>query len=193
VDYNFTTKDSFQALVDANGFIEHAHFGGNHYGTSVKAVKDIAEKERICILDIEMEVSLSPSPPPSMPSPSPHPHPLTYLLQALLPHLSPIYFHAKTTLTTASQGVKQVKRTDLNARFLFLSPPSLQILEQRLRGRGTENEDSLQERLKQAEAEMTYAKEKGVHEKIIVNDDLEKAYTELEQWVLDGGRFGSGS
>ncbi|MCJ1244413.1 hypothetical protein MMC30_001611 [Trapelia coarctata] len=145
VDYTFTTKDSFQALADANGFIEHAQFGGNHYGTSVKAVKDIAEKERICILDIEME------------------------------------------------GVKQVKRTDLNARFLFLSPPSLQILEQRLRGRGTENEESLQKRLKQAEAEMAYAKEKGVHERIIVNDDLERAYTELEEWVLDGGRFGSGS
>lgn len=39
-----------------NGFIEHAQFGGNFYGTSVQAVRDIAEKERICILDIEMEV-----------------------------------------------------------------------------------------------------------------------------------------
>lgn len=43
-------------LVDDQGFIEHAKFGGNHYGTSVKAVKDVAEKGRICVLDIEMEV-----------------------------------------------------------------------------------------------------------------------------------------
>ena len=43
-------------LVDEGGFIEHAKFGGNYYGTSVKAVKDVAEKGRICILDIEMEV-----------------------------------------------------------------------------------------------------------------------------------------
>lgn len=43
-------------LVARNGFIEHAQFGGNHYGTSVQAVKDIAERSRICILDIEMEV-----------------------------------------------------------------------------------------------------------------------------------------
>jgi guanylate kinase len=42
--------------VSKNGFIEHAQFGGNYYGTSVQAVKDIAAKERICILDIEMEV-----------------------------------------------------------------------------------------------------------------------------------------
>ena len=36
--------------------MEHAQFGGNHYGTTVQAVKEIAEKGRICILDIEMEV-----------------------------------------------------------------------------------------------------------------------------------------
>jgi guanylate kinase len=45
-------------LVDANGFIEHAQFGSNLYGTSVQAVKDVRERGRICILDIEMEVSL---------------------------------------------------------------------------------------------------------------------------------------
>lgn len=45
-------------LVSKNGFIEHAQFGGNYYGTSVQAVKNIAEQGRICILDIEMEVSI---------------------------------------------------------------------------------------------------------------------------------------
>lgn len=42
--------------MEEQGFIEHAQFGGNYYGTSVKAVKDVAEKGRICVLDIEMEV-----------------------------------------------------------------------------------------------------------------------------------------
>lgn len=56
-EYNFTTQESFLALVDEGGFIEHAKFGGNFYGTSVKAVKDVAEKGRICVLDIELEVS----------------------------------------------------------------------------------------------------------------------------------------
>lgn len=55
-EYNFTTKEEFLQLVEARGFIEHAQFGGNYYGTSVKAVKDVAEKGRICVLDIEMEV-----------------------------------------------------------------------------------------------------------------------------------------
>ncbi|KAL8731314.1 MAG: hypothetical protein Q9166_003538 [cf. Caloplaca sp. 2 TL-2023] len=142
IAYNFTTKESFLKLVDEGGFIEHAQFGGNYYGTSVKAVKDIAEQGRICVLDIEME------------------------------------------------GVKQVKRTDLHARFLFLSPPSVKVLEERLRGRGTEDEDSLKKRLDQAAKEMTFAKEKGIHDRIVVNDDLEKAYKEVEEWIVDGGDFG---
>ena len=55
-EYNFTTKEEFLDLADKNGFIEHAQFGGNLYGTSIKAVEDVAEKGRICVLDIEMEV-----------------------------------------------------------------------------------------------------------------------------------------
>jgi len=57
VEYNFVTKDEFQSLVSEGGFIEHAQFGSNFYGTSVMAVEAIAQKGRTCILDIEMEVS----------------------------------------------------------------------------------------------------------------------------------------
>ncbi|KAL8874160.1 MAG: hypothetical protein Q9174_000465 [Haloplaca sp. 1 TL-2023] len=87
-------------------------------------------------------------------------------------------------------GVKQVKKTDLHARFLFLSPPSLDVLEQRLRGRGTEDEESLKKRLEQAKKEMEFSKQEGVHDRIVVNDELERAYQEVEEWVVDGGRFG---
>lgn len=55
-EYNFTNQETFLNLIKDGGFIEHAQFGGNYYGTSVKAVKDVAEKGRICVLDIEMEV-----------------------------------------------------------------------------------------------------------------------------------------
>ncbi|KAF2771360.1 guanylate kinase [Teratosphaeria nubilosa] len=77
------------------------------------------------------------------------------------------------------EGVKQVKKTDLNARYLFLQPPSVEVLEKRLRGRGTDKEESILERLKQAEKEIEFSKTPGVHDKIIVNDDLEKAWEEF--------------
>ena len=168
-EYNFTNQEAFLALVKDGGFIEHAKFGGKYYGTSVKAVKDVAEKGRICVLDIEMEVC------------------------ALSAHGSSLL-----NLTTERliydfrffQGVKQVKKTDLGARFLFLKPPSLKILEERLRGRGTDDEESVKKRLEQADKEMAFAEEEGVHDKIVINDDLDRAYQEVEDWVVDGGRFG---
>jgi guanylate kinase len=58
------------------------------------------------------------------------------------------------------------------------------VLEKRLRGRGTEKEESIQKRLAQARLELEYSKTPGVHDLIIVNDDLENAYTELEQFVF---------
>lgn len=81
------------------------------------------------------------------------------------------------------QGVKSVKEADLNARFLFLSPPSIETLRQRLTGRGTETEESLEKRISAAAAEMEYA-QTGAHDKVIVNDDLEKAYKEFKEYVL---------
>jgi guanylate kinase len=56
-EYHFVSREDFQKLVEQNGFIEHAQFGSNLYGTSVQAVKDVRERGRVCILDIEMEVS----------------------------------------------------------------------------------------------------------------------------------------
>ncbi|CDO92091.1 unnamed protein product [Kluyveromyces dobzhanskii CBS 2104] len=82
------------------------------------------------------------------------------------------------------QGVKSVKETDLNARFLFVAPPSVDALRERLTGRGTETDESLQKRLNAAIAELEYA-ETGAHDLTIVNDDLDAAYEKLKQFIFD--------
>lgn len=56
------------------------------------------------------------------------------------------------------EGVKQVKQTDLKPMLVFIKPPSLTVLEARLRGRNTETEDSLQSRLEAARKEILYGK-----------------------------------
>lgn len=48
------------------------------------------------------------------------------------------------------EGVKQIKASDISARFVFVAPPNEEELEKRLRGRGTEKEESIQKRLTQA-------------------------------------------
>ncbi|KAK0643836.1 guanylate kinase [Cercophora newfieldiana] len=81
------------------------------------------------------------------------------------------------------EGVKQIKATGFPARYVFIAPPSEEVLEKRLRGRGTDKEESILKRLAQAKLELEFAKTPGVHDKIIVNNDLETAYKELVDFV----------
>lgn len=102
VDYHFVTHADFESLIAEDGFVEHAKFGGNRYGTSKSTIREQGEKGKVVVLDIEME------------------------------------------------GVKQIKASSIPARFVFVAPPSEEELEKRLRGRGTEKEESIQKRLAQA-------------------------------------------
>lgn len=54
--YHFVTRDDFVDLVKRDGFIEHAEFSGNMYGTSVQAVEDVKKGGKMCILDIDTQV-----------------------------------------------------------------------------------------------------------------------------------------
>lgn len=81
------------------------------------------------------------------------------------------------------QGVIQVKNTDLNCRYVFIAPPSIEELESRLKGRGTESEESLKARLDQAKKEMAWAQGGKEHDLVIVNDDLDKAYENLKKFI----------
>ena len=60
---------------------------------------------------------------------------------------------------------------------IFISPPSHDELEKRLRGRGTDKDSVIKKRLATAVKEMEHAKEYSYQ---IVNDDLDTAYTELK-------------
>lgn len=65
---------------------------------------------------------------------------------------------------------------------LFIQPPSLSELEKRLRGRGTDNEKKIKERLTKATKELDLANQ---FDKVIVNDDLETAKEEVGKAVHD--------
>ncbi|XP_053178422.1 guanylate kinase 1b [Scomber japonicus] len=83
------------------------------------------------------------------------------------------------------QGVNRIKETDLNPIYISIQPPSMEILEKRLRDRQTETEESLQKRLEAARIDMELSKEPGVFDVIIINDDLERAYEELKEILAE--------
>lgn len=88
--------------------MEHATVHKNLYGTSIRAVQNVAAAGKCCILDIDV------------------------------------------------QGARQVRKrsNQIRAIFVFVKPPSVEELEKRLRGRGTESEEQIQTRLAASKIEL---------------------------------------
>ncbi|KAJ7050476.1 guanylate kinase/L-type calcium channel beta subunit [Mycena amicta] len=87
-------------------------------------------------------------------------------------------------LDIEAQGVRQIKASALDPIYLFVSPPSLSALRVRLQSRGTETDASVQKRLAIALKEIEYAKEPNVHDLVIVNDHLDRAYQLFKKVAL---------
>jgi len=68
---------------------------------------------------------------------------------------------------------------------VFVKPPSIKVMEQRLRGRQTDTEEKIKERLAKAQKELQYAKDFDV---ILINDDLletqQKAYKLVKDFIV---------
>jgi guanylate kinase len=77
-------------------------------------------------------------------------------------------------------GLSLTKHFGEKALAIFIKPPSFEVLEERLRGRGTETEEKIQKRLAKAGKELEYSK---WFDYIIVNDKLEDAQKEAASFV----------
>lgn len=78
-------------------------------------------------------------------------------------------------------GVNLKKYFGDAALSILILPPSIEVLEQRLRGRGTDSEDAIRERVGKAASEISFAK--GRFDREIVNDRLEDTFAEAERIV----------
>lgn len=134
-EYYFTSRDAMQQSIDRGEFIESAVYNQNLYGTSKRAVQDVLDAGKVCLLDIDM------------------------------------------------QGVISLRNTDMDCYYIFVKTPSLKELERRLRARGTETEGSISRRLDIAMQELAYAEQPGNFHSVIINDDLEEAYTDFKNKI----------
>lgn len=83
-------------------------------------------------------------------------------------------------------GLNLKKEFGEAALALFIQPPSIQVMKQRLRARGTDSEEQLKKRLSKARHELTYA-EKFDH--VIINDILSESLQEAEKSVKEFLKF----
>lgn len=85
-----------------------------------------------------------------------------------------------------TNGVQPIRKFSQHfaVRCAFIAPPSVQVLEDSLRSRGTETDGTIQTRLAQAELETGVDGTRGVDDILIINDDLDDSYKTFEEWVL---------
>ena len=81
------------------------------------------------------------------------------------------------------QGARSVRASGIDARYIFILPPALHALSERLRARATDPEDVIERRLAIAASEMEEAE---AFDHRIVNDDLDRASREFIE-ALGGG------
>ena len=74
------------------------------------------------------------------------------------------------------QGAQQVRKVMKNCCSIFILPPSKQVLDDRLRGRGQDSEEVISKRMRTAVDEMMHYSE---YDFLVVNDDFETALSEL--------------
>ncbi len=132
VHYHFVSREGFAALVKSGGFVEHAEYAGNRYGTSWDAIDAPLLLGRDLLLEVEV------------------------------------------------QGARQLRDRRADARFVFLLPPSMEELERRLRGRGTDSEAAVQARLAAVERELA-----AVHlfDYAVVNIEIETTIAAVREII----------
>ena len=129
VNYYFLTEEDFREKISNDGFLEHAVFCNNYYGTPKDAVMKMIDSGRDVILEIEV------------------------------------------------QGAMQVRAHYPEAVLIFVVPPSMDELEARLRGRGTETDEVISKRLARSKEEFKYIEK---YNYILVNDTIDNAVRRLE-------------
>ena len=80
-----------------------------------------------------------------------------------------------------TQGAMQIKKTYDRAMFLFILPPSLKILEERLHNRQSDDREEIKKRMRRAHEEI---REYAMYDYIIVNRDFDRALSELRSIIV---------
>ena len=129
VNYNFITKQDFEALIGTDSLLEYVHVFGNYYGTPKKWVLECIEKGKDVLLEIEIV------------------------------------------------GAMKVKEKYPDAILVFVLPPSLKELKNRIITRGTETIEQIENRMARAMQEIKTIEK---YDYFIFNDNLTRAVDDLE-------------
>jgi guanylate kinase len=134
LDYRFTDRAGFEAMVEAGEFLEWAEVFGHFYGTPKAQIKAGLKEGQDFLFDIDW------------------------------------------------QGTQQLyQRMETDVVRVFLLPPSIAALEQRLRSRGTDSDEVIRDRMNRARAEISHW---DGYDYVVVNDDMDACFKQVHGILL---------
>ena len=133
VDYNFVSRERFEAMAAAGEFLEWADVFGNLYGTALADTERLLERGHDVVLVIDV------------------------------------------------QGARKVRRRGVETTAIFVMPPSLEVLDRRLRGRSKDSGAEIHRRLEVARQEVASYEE---YDFVVINDELPAAVDRLRSIVV---------
>jgi len=185
VHYHFVTRDVMMDKIKAGDFLEHAEVHGNTYGTSLQSVLDVSSRaasssdscgsidgsdlNQQCLLDIDVEGVKSIKE--------------FQIKQQGEKKFQPIREMERPTQQYTAQNDESLP--EIEAKFIFIAPPSIDVLKDRLSGRGTETDEQLKLRTNNAQAELDYGLRENTFDAVVVNDDLDQACEAFARVVRD--------
>ncbi|XP_023639714.1 guanylate kinase 1 isoform X1 [Capsella rubella] len=174
VHYHFADKKVMEKEIEDGKFLEFASVHGNLYGTSIESVEVVTDSGKVYRI-YNKAFGFTDD---------------TFLMSLILKRRVSLLLFCSTQrciLDIDVQGARSVRASSLDAVFIFVCPPSMKELEDRLRARGTETEEQIQKRLRNAEAEIKEGKSSGIFGLILYNDNLQECYKKLKKLLgLDG-------
>jgi guanylate kinase len=133
VDYNFVSRERFEAMIAAGEFLEWADVFGNLYGTCAADTERLLADGNDVVLVIDV------------------------------------------------QGARKVRSRGIPTTTVFVMPPSMAVLEQRLRGRSKDSEEAIQCRLQVARHEIAAFAD---YDYVVINDELGATVDQLRGIVI---------
>eukprot|EP00826_Nyctotherus_ovalis_P057652 TRINITY_DN7891_c0_g1_i1.p1 TRINITY_DN7891_c0_g1~~TRINITY_DN7891_c0_g1_i1.p1 ORF type:complete len:286 (-),score=90.69 TRINITY_DN7891_c0_g1_i1:114-971(-) len=83
------------------------------------------------------------------------------------------------------EGAKKVQSSGVEANFMFVNPPSMRTLMDRILKRGTETRAAVEIRMENAKGEVSFANSSMLYRYKLVNDVLEKSYKEFKEMIME--------
>jgi guanylate kinase len=161
VHYHFADKKVMEKEIKDGKFLEFASVHGNLYGTSIESVEAVTDSGKVYKKAFGLITD-------------------AFCVFDLLNNEFCFCPTQRCILDIDVQGARSVRASSLDAIFIFVCPPSMKELEDRLRARGTETEEQIQKRLRNAEAEIKEGISSGIFGLILYNDNLEECYKKLK-------------